>query len=275
MSLPINDAIIGSVSKLIDDSKSGGVYREPTHSDIEFYVGSARLLHADPARQGPVGKAKRVRTILTHALAEDEAAGAKLIEALISKVRSCGGFREASPNYVGKEAIANLAAAFEVEGFVLSSDGTVAPKVLSALKGAEMTAALKAYAARAQRGAEDAALVAGTGKDLMEATAAHVLQTINGNYPATGANFQMLLGMAFMALGMAVPELPAQPGEESVRGLERAMFQSACAVNRLRNKQGTGHGRPDPASLSKHEAKASIEVVGTVSAYMLAMLEKR
>ncbi|WP_242428392.1 abortive infection family protein [Janthinobacterium lividum] len=138
-----------------------------------------------------------------------------------------------------------------------------------------MRAALKAYAARAQRGAEDAALVAGTGKDLMEATAAHVLQTINGNYPATGANFQMLLGMAFMALGMAVPELPAQLGEESVRGLERAMFQSACAVNRLRNKQGTGHGRPDPASLSKHEAKASIEVVGTVSAYMLAMLEKR
>lgn len=275
MSLPINDAIIAAVAKLIDDSKSATGKREPTHSDIEFYVRRAGLSHADPANQGPVGKAKRLRTILSQALSEDEIAGSKLIEALISKVRSCGGFRETSPNHVGLEAIENLTAAFDLEGFTLSSDGTIGPKVLSALKGAEMTAALKSYAARAQRGAEDAALVAGTGKDLMEATAAHVLQTINGNYPATGANFQMLLGMAFMALGMAVPELPPQAGERPTRGLERAMFQSACAVNRLRNKVGTGHGRPHLTGLSAHEAKASIEVVGTVSAYMLAILDKR
>lgn len=275
MSLPINDAIIAAVAKLIDDSKSGGIYREPSHSDIGFYVQKAGLSYADPTQQGVVGKAKRVRVILTHALSEDEAAGAKLVESLIAKVRSCGGFRESSPNHVGKEAIENLAAAFDVEGFSLSPEGVVGPKVLGELKGAEMTAALRAYAMRAQRGAEDAALVAGAGKDLMEATAAHVLQTINGHYPATGANFQMLLGMAFVALGMAVPELPAQPGESPVRALERALFQSACAVNRLRNKEGTGHGRPTPTNLSQHEAKASIEVVGTVSAYMLAMLEKR
>lgn len=275
MSLPINDAIIAAVAKLIDDSKSNGIYREPSHSDIGFYVQKAGLSHADPTQQGVVGKAKRVRIILTHALSEDEAAGAKLVESLIAKVRACGGFRESSPNHVGKEAIENLAAAFDVEGFALSPEGVVGPKILGELKGAEMTSALRAYAARAQRGVEDAALVAGTGKDLMEATAAHVLQTINGHYPATGANFQMLLGMAFMALGMAVPELPAQPGESPVRALERALFQSACAVNRLRNKEGTGHGRPVPTNLSKHEAKASIEVVGTVSAYMLAMLEKR
>lgn len=275
MPLPINDAIIAAVAKLIDDSKSPTGHREPTHSEIDFYVGRAGLSYSDPAKQGAVGKAKRVRTILSQALSDNEAAGSKLIEALISKVRSCGGFRETSPNHVGREAIENLAAAFDVEGFALSADGTVGPKVLGALKGAAMTAALNAYAARAQRGAEDAALVAGTGKDLMEATAAHVLQTINGNYPATGANFQMLLGMAFMALGMAVPELPAQPGEGPIRGLERALFQSACAVNRLRNKEGTGHGRPAPNNLSAHEAKASIEVVGTVSAYMLAMLDRR
>jgi hypothetical protein len=275
MSLPINDAIIAAVAKLIDDSAAPGGRREPSHSDIAFYVGRAGLAHADPTSQGPVGKAKRVRTILSHAYSDDPEAGAKLIEALISKVRSCGGFRETSPNHVGQEAIANLGAAFDVEGFTLSSDGTIGPKVLGALRGAQMTAALRAYAARAQRGAEDAALVAGTGKDLMEATAGHVLQTINGSYPATGGNFQMVLGMAFMALGMAVPEMPAQPGEGPIRAFERGLFQSACAVNRLRNKEGTGHGRPHPTNLSAHEAKASIEVVGTVSAYMLAMLDRR
>lgn len=275
MSLPINDAIIAAIAKLIDDSGSTSGRREPSHSDIEFYVGRAGLSAADPARNGPVGKAKRIRSILSHALATDERAGSGLIEALISKVRSCGGFRESSSNYVGGEAIQNLASAFDVEGFHLSSDGTVGPKVLDSLRGAELTATLKSYAARAQRGAEDAALLTGTGKDLLEATAAHALQTINGSYPATGANFQMLLGMAFVALGMAVPETPARQGESPILALERAMFTSACAVNRVRNKEGTGHGRPQPTRLAAHEAQSCIQIVGTVAAYMLSRLENR
>lgn len=151
MPLPINDAIIAALAKLIDDSKSPNVHREPTHSEIDFSVGRAGLSHAAPAKQGPVSKAKRVRTILSQALSDDEAAGSKLIEALISKVRSCGGLRDTSSNPVGKEAIENLTVAFDVEGFALSADGTVGPKVLGALRGAEMTAALKAYAARSAK----------------------------------------------------------------------------------------------------------------------------
>jgi len=153
MPLPINDATIAAVAKLIDDSKSPHGHREPTHSEIDFYVGRAGLSHADPAKQGPASKSRRVRTILSlsQALSDDEAAGSNLIEALISKVRSCGGFQDTSSNHVGKEAIENLAATFDVEGFALSADSTVGPKVSGALKDAEMTAALKAYAARAAR----------------------------------------------------------------------------------------------------------------------------
>jgi len=53
------------------------------------------------------------------------------------------------------------------------------------------------------------------------------------------------------------------------------MFNSALGVNRLRNKQGTGHGRPWLPTLSDEEVKAAIEIVGTVSAYMLAKLSRR
>lgn len=273
--LPVNDTIVAAVSQLIDDSKSNGEYRDPTHSDIDFYVEQAGLSAADPKRQGyVVGKAKRVRPILYVALADNQPAGAKLIGLLISKVRASGGFRESSPHFVGVQAIANLKAAFDAEGFTLASDGSLGPKVLSALKGPELTSALRAYAERAQKGSQDAALLTGTGKDLMEATAAHVLQTIRGSYPA-GVNFHSLLGMAFIALELAVPELAAQPGEPPIKGLERGLFQSAIAVNRLRNKEGTGHGRPWLHALSDDEAKASIEVVGCVSAYLLAKMSNR
>ncbi|CAG4911422.1 abortive infection family protein [Paraburkholderia gardini] len=137
-----------------------------------------------------------------------------------------------------------------------------------------MTIALQAYAVRAQRGSQDAALLTGTGKDLMEATAAHVLTSIRGDYPA-GANFMALLGMAFMALGLAVPEQPAEPGEPPAKALERGLFASACAVNKLRNKEGTGHGRPWPSTVSEDEATAAIELAGCVSGYLLAKLKLR
>jgi len=46
-----------------------------------------------------------------------------------------GGLREQSPNYVGREAIQNAVAAFDAEGFTLSSDGDLRAKVLDSLSG--------------------------------------------------------------------------------------------------------------------------------------------
>ena len=58
---------------------------------------------------------------------------------------------------------------------------------------------------REKRGAENAALVTGTGKDLLEATAAHILVERWGAY-SSSANFPTLLGQAFVALGFATPQ---------------------------------------------------------------------
>ncbi|CAK1315807.1 Uncharacterised protein [Burkholderia pseudomallei] len=278
MLLPLNDAIVAVVCQLIDDStakRAGGDFREPTHSDIEFLVNKFGLAALDPKQQGQqVGKAKRVRAILHETMVGDEEAGARLVHSLLIKVRACGGFRKGSDNYVGDEAIANAKSTFDSEGFWLAEDGTFGAKVLDGLKGPEMTAALRLYALRAQRGSEDAALLMGTGKDLMEATAAHVLTTIAGRYPES-ANFKALLGMAFTSLGLAVPEQDAEPGEPPAKELERGLFTAACGANKLRNKGGTGHGRPWTVNVGAAEAKAAIEVAGAVSAYLLDKLQAR
>jgi len=273
--IPVTDTVAHALMQLVDDSNNNGVYREPSHADIEFQVNQAGLAEYDPKQQGQqIGKAKRVRAVLYGAMDSNQVAASRFAAGLLAKVRACGGFRAASSNYVGREAIENAKSAFDTEGFVLGDDGALSPKVLASLRGVDLTDALAAYAKRAQKGAEDAALVAGTGKDLMEATAAHVLETIRGGYPS-GANFQALLGMAFIALDLAVPEMPEQPGESPVKAMERGLFLSALGVNRVRNKQGTGHGRPWLPTLTSEEAKAAIEIVGAVSAYLLAKLIKR
>ena len=273
--VPVTDTIAHALMQLVDDSNNNCVYREPSHADIEFHVNQAGLSGQDPKQQGQqIGKAKRVRSVLYAAMDSNPAAASQFASGLLAKVRACGGFREASNNFVGREAIDNAKAAFDAEGFVLTNDGTLSPKVLSSLRGVALTDALATYARRAQKGAEDAALITGTGKDLMEATAAHVLETLQGSYPS-GANFQALLGMAFVALDLAVPEMPEQAGEQAVKSMERGLFLSALGVNRVRNKQGSGHGRPWLPTLADEEAKVAIEVVGTVSFYLLSKLCKR
>jgi hypothetical protein len=266
MGVTLTDSIIISVARLVDDAQSDR--REPSHSDLEFQINRARLTKGDPNAQGQtVGKAKRVRGTLHWALENDSAAGEALVEALIALVRGCGGFRPVSPNYVGEHAIADAVAAFKTEGFELSLDGDLRPIVLDSLSGAALSDALRAYVRRAKTGAADAALMTGTGKDLLEATAAHILVERNGSYPQT--NFPGLLGQAFVALGMMTPHHPVVAGEPPQKKIERAMFDLACAVNTLRNKAGTGHGRPWLPNVTDAQAKAAVEFMGIIAEWML------
>lgn len=268
-SAPLNDVIIVAVAQLVDDAQSER--RDPSHSDLEFEIKRVDLTAGDPKSQGQiVGKAKRVRSTLSWALEHEVNAGGALVFSLIGLVRGHGGFRESSPNYVGKHAIANAVAAFDSEGYELSLDGQLRPKLLDNLSGAALTEALNAYVRRAKRGTDDAALVTGTGKDLLEAVAAHILQQRYGGYSST-SNFPTLLGQAFVELGLATPHDPVQPGESPQRRIERAMYELACGINQLRNKQGTGHGRPWLPSVTDAEARIATELMGIIAERLLLL----
>jgi hypothetical protein len=137
------------------------------------------------------------------------------------------------------------------------------------LGGAQLTDALESYVRRARRGSEDAALLVGVGKDLLEATAAHVIHERFGHYPQQN-NFPTLLGQAFVAVGMTTPQNPSTPGEPPQCRLQRAMYEAGCAVNSLRNKQGTGHGRPWLPTVSDGEARAAVQLMGIVAGFLLS-----
>jgi len=270
LSAPLSEAIVTALAKLVDDA--GKERRDPSHSDLEFQFEKAGLAGVDPNKQGQtVGKAKRVRSVLTWAMESAPNKGECLVAGLMATVRGCGGFRAGSPNFVGEDAIADLAAALSEEGVVLASDGVLTSRTLDNLDGRELTDALRAYVRRAKRGVEDAALLVGTGKDLLEATAKHVIIERMSSEPRQ-MDFPTLLGQAYYALGLATPADKPQAGEHPRRRLERALFEAGCAVNELRNREGTGHGRPWLPTVSPSEARAAVEIMGVVAEYLLRSL---
>ena len=265
---PLNDTIMVAVAQLVDDAQTER-RRDPSHSDLDFLIGRTGLTAGDPKDQGHnVGKAKRVRAVLSWAIEHESQRGGALVLSLLEFIRGHGGFRESSQNYVGKEAIENAIQAFDSDGYRLSPDGELGPKLLDNLSGTALTQALEAYVRRAKKGADDAALVTGTGKDLLEAVAAHILQQNYGNYSST-SNFPTLLGQTFVALGLATPETPSEKGESPKRRIERAMYELACGINQLRNKQGTGHGRPWLPNITEAEARTATELMGVIAEYLM------
>jgi hypothetical protein len=266
---PLSDSIIIAVAKLVDDAQSDK--REPSHSDIEYQINLAQLQSGDPRAAGQmVGKAKRVRGTLMWAMQNAPEQGELLVANLISMVKGYGGFRTESPNYCGSDCIISASEAFRAEGYELTPDGELIPLALQNLAGMELTKALKSYIRRAQRGIGDAAL--GTGKDLLEAVAAHVLRERYGSY-AVRDNFPTLLGQAFITSGLATSQDKPDPGESPQKRIERAIFEVGLAINQLRNKEGTGHGRPWLPSVSESEARIAVELMGIIAERLLLACE--
>ncbi len=265
---PLSDAVITVMARLVDDGQEE-IKRQPTHAELEHEFQRAGVTEGDPNREGkPVGKAKRVRGVLSWALEHGPEAGEGLVFLLLSMIRAKGGFRTTSPNYVGEEAVRDARAVFREEGFNLALDGSLNRLLLDNLSGQQLTSALRNYVERVKRGAEDAALVTGTGKDLVEATAKHVLVECFGQAGVTG-NFPTLLGQAFVAVDLAYEW---KPREDARRRVEAATYELACAVNMLRNKEGTGHGRPFLPTVTKQQARHAIKSMGIVAELLLDAL---
>jgi hypothetical protein len=270
----VDDSIAYSIARLVDDAQADN-RREPSHSDIEFEIKKAGLLEFDPNKPGlaPVGKMKRVRSVLVSSLDSHQTKCETFAFGILSLIRATGGFRTGSPNFVGTSEIENLRGLLRAKGILLGIDGALSPLLLDGLSAKELTEALAVYVDRARKGFEDAALIVGTGKDLMEAVAAHVIQEKTGSYPTT-ANFPTLLGQAFIMLGMATSQDKKIEGEHPRKEIERNLFDLACSVNRLRNKQGTGHGRPFLPDLTVEESREAVQVVGIVANKLLSALSK-
>jgi len=273
-SFTLTEAIAQATARLVDDA---GASRLPSHFDLETVFKRSGVAQFDPHKDPAVrvGKHKRVREVLNNAIDNGNDAGAKCVEMLLGNLRGNGGFRPGSDNYCGDDAIASCVAAFSTEPVELTLDGQLRPRSLEGLTGRHLSDAIRSYVERARRGYADSVLVAGTNKDLIEAVAGHVIAEVFNSEPS--GDFSTMLGQAFTALGLtAMTPKQEQGGLPGARdAMSVALYQLAIAVNRLRNKAGSGHGRPFIPDLTATEVRAATEATGLVAGRLLDALENK
>jgi hypothetical protein len=197
---PFNRAIASAVAELVEAQSP------LSHDQLDRLFTSSPLQNEDPAPggQGMVGKLKRARFVLGAAVARDPVAGSKLAAEMLAMLGTAGWLDPDSESSAGIERIRHLQTAYGAEGWQVSEDGAIVPRVVDQLSGAELDAALGQILRRARRGALDAALVTGSGKDLLEAVARQVLVKHTGAYPQHG-NFAATLYQAFDRLSLPTP----------------------------------------------------------------------
>lgn len=267
----LSDEVVSAVARFFEAG------RGPSHDELSRLFRRFGLEDEDPQKRFPAeqfGKMKRVREVLSAAIDSDAPAAEQLVKGIVGSIKARGGFRSTSEEYAGEDVVEAARDAFRAQGFDLDPGGDLRPLLLDDLSGIAATEALTAYVRRAHHGSSDAALVLGTGKDLSEAIARHVLVKKTGAYPSEG-NFPATLYQAFDRLQLAVPAQDVIAGldKDARAAMQQALWLLAVAVNRFRNEEGIGHGRPLPATVTEEEARLSIQAMALVSQLLLDALD--
>jgi len=114
---------------------------------------------------------------------------------------------------------------------------------------------------------------------LLEATAKRVLESTGNSY--AGRDFPGILFHAFTSVDLPVPSgrIINVAHTSSTRNPRAAVVQAlyllGVQVNRLRNAEGTGHGRPFSPSVTDKEASVAAQAMALISELLLTAEAER
>lgn len=189
-------------------------------------------------------------------------------------LRVCEGIINEPPD--DGSSVENLKRKLQREGFELDELGRIRRRgeALASILVSQLSdeSAIRLHLARIQDGVDDRPEeVIGAAKDLIEATAKHVLREMGEPIPPN-ANLPELARLAQKQLVLH-PEVlsPTKPGVDTIRRILGALSTIALSVAELRNLYGTGHGQVQRAS-GLHPRHARLAAL-TAQAYVSFLLE--
>ncbi|HET7056307.1 MAG TPA: abortive infection family protein, partial [Thermomicrobiales bacterium] len=169
----------------------------------------------------------------------------------------------------GSETIQAAQRAMGTVGWQLDASGDLYPQRIAGLEGRALSGALRQYVRRIQQAGDDDALTIGAAKELLEAAARHVMVESTGSYDPK-ADFPTTMYRAATTLGTGTPTagMIQDLDDDPARALEQALALVALTISRLRNAEGSGHGRPQMTRATKRQGIIAANAAAAV-AYVL------
>lgn len=265
----MNSEIASALARFFDGGKG------PSHDELDRVFRKSKLSRFDPAPDEPrdVGKMKRVRGTLLDGSQAEPAATVLVVRDLTAMLRARGCFVQGSDQYAGDSVVRAAQSALRSVGWLLDDSGDLYPESIAGLEGRDLSEALKQYVRRIQRASDDDALTIGSAKELLEAAARHVTFEATGTFDKR-ADFPTTLFKASTLAGTGIPtsrmmdDLDADP----FRAVEQGLALTALAINRLRNLEGSGHGRPTPTRATRRQGIIAAQAAAAICYVLLPEL---
>ena len=240
---PVSNEIAATLGAFV----SGG--DGPTHTNLSQVFDQTGYGFAAPynfnSKNQQLNKVNRVRLTIQAAM-KDPARAGELIEGLLSEYRAFGFFNtmeDMQDETKRLEKYQSAKQAFMRSGWELTESGEIFSAGVTSVVATEGRPAIQEQLDRLRRGTDDPALMLGTAKEMLESTAKYVCQTFSVPY-RVNMSFDELWHLARERLGILPEQVEqSQPGAKELREILQSSWSIARMTNKLRNDEGTGHGR--------------------------------
>ena len=272
---PVSDEIAATLGAFV----SGGA--GPTHTvltRIFNQTGYGRAAPYDaksPSQQ--LNKESRVQMTIQAAV-RDPARSLDLVEGLLSAYSSSGFFNQSKDPILEKERCIKrrlAKQAFMQIGWELTTSGEIHPAGVASVVSTEGRPAIEEQLERLRRSSDDPALMLGTAKEMLESTAKYVCESFSVPYDNI-RSFDTLWCHARELIGLLPQQVNlSEPGAEELRTILESSWTIASMANKLRNKEGTGHGRTLPTAINPSVATLVVREVCNVVQFVLETLDSQ
>ncbi|MGP4916300.1 abortive infection family protein [Brachybacterium tyrofermentans] len=230
-----------------------GTESPPTHADMDVAFRRAQVSSPQsPPGTGinSISKARRINNAFD--AAEDGQING-LIRALTMSLMTKGVFSRAPHSPDLQQMVAELRRSLTHVGWELSETGTLAPLGIIDVQAGGREA-LELQLKRLRNSGDDISLMVGAAKDSLEAAAKFVLEERQQSYQPD-ESLEALVNRAMKLAGISTrPADATSEASKALATLNQSVPKIAEAVRKVRNDQGSGHGRTVLTTMSKPEA---------------------
>lgn len=266
MENPVNGEVVAALCAFV----RGGT--GPSHSSLTSAFLAAGLVDLTPYVSGSMQNLNKVERIQEagRAVWRQPSGGRRLVEELLSVYRVSGIFADSNLD-MEKSA---LRSGLRQRGWSLDEEGRLEPLGEIHFEVGDRQA-LNDQLNRLRRSTEDAALLLGTAKELLESVGKFVLEEGN-RLPDRRMDFPEVMTLSMEQLGVMPAQVDASTeGGKQMRKVYQAIRTVVEAVNELRNDHGTGHGRTLPTGVSVEAARFMIRQATIVAEMLLATHDRQ